>query len=80
MRCGCHSCGAFMIQAEDGSVCVCPDCGSRCTACLGTNTVVGRDALQKLQSDPRFSVERLSGLFEEITEEDGDVPNYDDRG
>lgn len=68
-----------MIQAEDGSVCVCPDCGYRCTACLGTNTVVGKDAISRLQSDPRFSPERLSRLFDELGEED-DVSPDDDRG
>lgn len=83
MRCGCPNCGAFMVQAEEGSVCVCPDCGYRCTACLGTNTVVGKDALSRLQSDPRFSPERLMHLFDELgenSEEDEDVPRDDGRG
>lgn len=48
MRCGCIECGAFMIHADDGDVCVCPECGHRCSACLGTNTVVSREQLQKL--------------------------------
>lgn len=78
MRCGCPNCEAFMIQAEDGSVCVCPDCDYRCDACLGTNTVVGRDSLIKLQSDPRFDPERLSHLFD--GEEEDDVPRDDGRG
>ena len=48
MRCGCIECGAFMVHAEDKEVCVCPECGHRCSACLGTNTVVGRDQLKNL--------------------------------
>ena len=27
---------------------MCPECGHRCSACLGTNTVVGRDQLKNL--------------------------------
>lgn len=58
MRCGCPECGAFMIHAEDmRPECVCPDCGRRCTACLGTNTVVSQDRLQDLKNDPRFQPE-----------------------
>ena len=28
--------------------CVCPECGHRCSACLGTNTVVSREQLKNL--------------------------------
>ena len=48
MRCGCTECGAFMIHADGEEACVCPACGRRCAACLGTNTVVGRDQLKNL--------------------------------
>lgn len=53
MRCGCPQCGAFMIQADgDASVCVCPDCGYRCNACLGTGTALTRaELLARLGSD-----------------------------
>ena len=38
-----------MIQAESLSLgCVCPDCLYRCSACMGTNTVVSREALCEL--------------------------------
>jgi hypothetical protein len=30
---------------------VCPDCGYRCKACLGTDSVVSRDALKRLAND-----------------------------
>ncbi len=47
MRCGCPSCGAFMVHADrEESCCVCPDCGYKCNACLGTNTVVSRELLK----------------------------------
>ena len=61
MRCGCPHCGAFMIQAEDGSVCACPDCGYQCNACLGTGTAISRRDAQALREDPRLQtmMERL---------------------
>ncbi len=46
-----------MIQAEDLALgCRCPECGERCAACLGTNSVVSREGLKKLEDDPRFFV------------------------
>jgi len=36
-----------MVQADDLTLgCVCPDCLSRCTACLGTNTVLSPEELK----------------------------------
>ena len=53
MRCSCHDCGTYMNQSEGIELgCVCPECGDRCRACLGTNTVVSRDALRHLKDDP----------------------------
>ena len=49
MRCGCATCGAFMIHAEGKEACVCPECGHRCSACLGTDTVVSREGLKDLK-------------------------------
>ena len=49
MRCGCLECGAFMIHSEEKDICGCPDCGWRCKACLGTNTVVSREQLKDLK-------------------------------
>lgn len=49
MRCGCPQCGTYMIQSEGPDVCcVCPECLYRCRACMGTDTVVSREALSKL--------------------------------
>lgn len=56
MRCGCPHCEAYMIQSEaDEQNCVCPECGYRCNACLGTSTVIGREQLQKLKETEWFT-------------------------
>lgn len=52
MRCSCRYCdsGAYMIQAESSRLgCVCPVCGAHCADCLGTNTVVNREAFQAMK-------------------------------
>ena len=60
MRCSCHVCDTYMNQSEGIELgCVCPECGYRCKACLGTNSVVSRDALKNLSRDPGF----LSEIF-----------------
>ena len=42
-----------MIQSEDSHLgCVCPECGNRCTACLGTNSVMDREAVRALKGHP----------------------------
>ena len=42
-----------MNQSEGPELgCVCPECGYRCKACLGTNSVVPRDQLKNLRFDP----------------------------
>ena len=70
MRCSCKECGTYMVQAESDLLgCVCPDCGYRCTDCLGTDTVVSRDRLKELAFDPRFDPENLAASFE-TNEED----------
>ena len=70
MRCACPKCQIWMIHAESDHLgCVCPECGARCTACLGTDSVVSRDSLKALADDPRFSPERFAGLFDDTCEE-----------
>lgn len=55
MRCSCHDCGTYMNQSEGLELgCVCPECGYRCKACLGTNSVISRENLKKLANDPAF--------------------------
>ena len=71
MRCGCKECGTYMIQAESNRLgCVCPECGYRCSDCLGTDTVVTRDRLKDLAADPRFDPENLAASFEPDADED----------
>lgn len=53
MRCSCQVCGTYMVHAESLELgCVCPECGYRCKACLGTNSVLSRDALRHLKEAP----------------------------
>ncbi len=60
-----------MVQAESEMLgCVCPDCGYRCRDCLGTNTVVSREALKALAFDPRFYQEELMKSFTPEAEEE----------
>ena len=56
MRCGCPHCEAYMIQSEtEHQPCVCPSCGYRCNACLGTNTVITREQLAALKEIEWFT-------------------------
>ena len=83
MRCSCKECGVYvyMVQAESDHLgCVCPDCGYRCTDCLGTNTVVSRESLRSLAFDPRFSPEAILDNFNRPESgEEWDEP-YPDEG
>ena len=77
MRCGCPSCGTWMVHSEGLNMgCVCPECGVRCRDCLGTDTVVSRDRLKELAFDPRFNPENLAASFEDTEDEEW----YDDGG
>ncbi len=53
MRCACPECGTYMIQSEGIELgCVCPNCLTRCKACLGTDTVIPRERLRDALSMP----------------------------
>lgn len=68
MRCGCFECGAYMVQAESMSLgCVCPECGYRCRACMGTNTMMDRDAVRTLKK-AHDAAEQQSGKQAEAAE------------
>ena len=55
MRCGCPECGGYMTHSEGHYMgCVCAVCGYKCSACLGTNTVISKDALRDLKGDDFF--------------------------
>ena len=70
MRCSCQNCGTYMVHAESIHLgCVCPECDSRCKACLGTNTVMSRESLQHLKDNPVM----LANLFAEPEEVAGKI-------
>lgn len=75
MRCSCRQCGTYMMHSEGPELgCVCPECGERCKVCLGTNSVMSRDALKSLARNPMF----LQELFEEREQpEEMAVPGHD---
>ncbi|MEG2135616.1 MAG: hypothetical protein RR150_05985, partial [Clostridia bacterium] len=51
MRCSCRVCETYMVHAESAGLgCVCPACGNRCFDCLGTNTVVSREAFLAMKT------------------------------
>ena len=76
MRCSCQVCGTYMVHAESLELgCVCPECGYRCKACLGTNSVLSRDALKRLKDDPVA----LAAIFTE-PEEGPEKYNPDEYG
>ena len=71
MRCSCHVCDTYMVHSEGPALgCVCPECGYRCRACLGTDSVVRREDLSALQFDTGLMAE----IFRDISEDDGGVP------
>ena len=56
MRCSCPECDTYMVHAESLRLgCVCPNCGARCTACLGTDTVISRESLRRMKDTPWFT-------------------------
>ncbi len=60
MRCSCHVCDTYMNQSEGLELgCVCPNCGYRCKACLGTDSVVSRKGLKDLV----FNTQLMQDIF-----------------
>ena len=73
MRCGCPDCGTWMVHSEGpGLGCVCPACGTRCRDCLGTNTLVSREALRSLKDDPVFQSVYLRAAEEDLARDEED--------
>lgn len=65
MRCSCRNCGVYMVQSEDSHLgCVCPECGERCTACLGTNSLMSRESIESLKKDPALAAMLMSRILE----------------
>ena len=49
MRCACTNCGEYMIHAETAAACVCPTCGARCNACLGTKSAPSPEEVRAMK-------------------------------
>ena len=63
MRCSCQICDTYMVHAESSELgCVCPECGYRCKACLGTDSVISRESLRRLKENPAFLQEILASF------------------
>ena len=75
MRCGCPECGTLMIHEEGGRNlgCCCPDCGYRCSACLGTDSVLSREEIQAFRNGTR--VERLAEAERLLANDGTDEPD-----
>ena len=72
MRCACHVCDTYMVHAEGLELgCVCPNCGYRCKACLGTDSVISRDNLKNIQYDPAV-MDDIFTSFDDEDDEDSD--------
>ena len=78
MRCSCPECEAYMIHSESLHLgCVCPQCGARCTACLGTNTVISRETLRKMK-DIQWFTPSFEGTRAEAPEADDPIAREKD--
>ena len=67
MRCSCHVCDTYMNQSEGLELgCVCPSCGYRCKACLGTDSVVSREGLKDLV----FNAQLMQDIFTSFDDPD----------
>jgi len=51
VRCGCPVCGTWMVHAEEERRCICPACGEGCDACLGTNSVMTKEAIRRIDPE-----------------------------
>jgi len=66
MRCSCHVCDTYMNQSEGLELgCVCPNCGYRCKACLGTDSVISRDSLKSIQNNAVIMQDILKSFEDE---------------
>ena len=75
MRCSCHVCDAYMIHSEGLELgCVCPECGYRCKACLGTDSVVSRDGLKSIAANPAIMHDILNAFEPDLPREQPDAP------
>ena len=72
MRCGCPSCGSFMIHSERDNACVCPDCLYRCYACQGTGTALSREQVLAMRAAAPLTLEeRMRAQRRDAAEDSG---------
>ena len=77
MRCACHVCDTYMVHSEGLELgCVCPECGYRCKACLGTDSVISRESLKNIQYNPVVMQDIFTSFDDE--EDDGEAPEWPD--
>ena len=77
MRCSCHVCDTYMNQSEGLELgCVCPNCGYRCKACLGTDSVVSREGLKAIANNAVIMQDILSSFDDLEDEYDTDAEFY----
>lgn len=79
MRCSCHVCDTYMNQSEGLELgCVCPNCGYRCKACLGTDSVISRDSLKHIRDNPVIMQDILNSFDDPDDDFDPDAEFYRD--
>ena len=78
MRCSCHVCDTYMVHSESMELgCVCPQCGYRCKACLGTDSVVNRDSLKGIANNPVIMRDIMTSFDPEEPREQPDEPDIE---
>lgn len=78
MRCSCHVCDTYMVHSEGLELgCVCPECGYRCKACLGTDSVVSRDSLKGLVNNAALMQDIMTSFDPQETIEPADEPEIE---
>lgn len=79
MRCSCPECDTYMVHSESLRLgCVCPQCGARCTACLGTNTVISRESLRQMKDTDWFTPSFEGSPRDELPENDDPAAREED--
>ena len=75
MRCSCHKCDTYMVHSEGLELgCVCPNCGYRCKACLGTDSVISKDSLKGIANNPTI----MRDIMTSFDREEAPEQAYDD--
>lgn len=70
MQCACPTCGILMSHRIHGleSECCCPVCGFVCRACMGTNSILSKEMLQKMAV--QLNDDDMQHIYQEIRDDD----------